>query len=316
MTARVQALDGAYTDISFLDDTRSDIVSIFEIPDLVVLAVNNGSPWWAPNVTISTPGGLIIRRTLWCIVCGYTSSPDVSMRRSRSVRPYTCCRCIVVVVVKSPVFDSAQTAPSITDTDMMFGFASWPDGRVVYLGVCANGWTDGKIPRLELRESGDGTAWVGWAAVGAGLGAEFVNSAGWGLLPTKQASEHHGRGEESCMESPPSLGVVATKGERPLFFSFFLLLLLPLTPSQLHPLSRFARETVGTHRHRSPALRRCFGCPLPYALPLAGLAVNWLAGQLARYLANTYTPLLATIIATLSSLLAGLATRETEEEKL
>jgi hypothetical protein len=73
MFARVEALDGASADISFLDDTGSDIMSIFEFPDLLVLAVNNGSPWWAPDVTISTAGGLILRRTLWVRTKWYCS---------------------------------------------------------------------------------------------------------------------------------------------------------------------------------------------------------------------------------------------------
>jgi len=65
MTARVQTLDGMFADISFLDDTGSDMMSIFEMPDLFLLAVDNGSRWWAPNVTISTAGGFIVRRTYW-----------------------------------------------------------------------------------------------------------------------------------------------------------------------------------------------------------------------------------------------------------
>lgn len=65
MVARVETLDGAFADFSFLDDTGSDIMSIFEIPDLAMLAVNNGSQWWAPDVMISTAGGLITRRALW-----------------------------------------------------------------------------------------------------------------------------------------------------------------------------------------------------------------------------------------------------------
>ena len=43
MTARVQTIDGAFADFSFLDDTGSDIMSIFEMPDLGMLVVNNGS---------------------------------------------------------------------------------------------------------------------------------------------------------------------------------------------------------------------------------------------------------------------------------
>jgi len=41
----VPTLDGAFADISFLDNTGSDMMSIFEMPDLVLLAVNYGSRW-------------------------------------------------------------------------------------------------------------------------------------------------------------------------------------------------------------------------------------------------------------------------------
>ena len=73
MTARVQTLDGEFADISFLDGTGSDMMSIFEMPDLVLLAVNNDSLWWAPNVTISTAGGFIVRRTYWVLAKWFCS---------------------------------------------------------------------------------------------------------------------------------------------------------------------------------------------------------------------------------------------------
>jgi hypothetical protein len=64
MTARVQT-DGPFADISFLDDTGANVMSLYELPDLALLGVDNGSSLWGPNAIIATAGGAVIRRTLW-----------------------------------------------------------------------------------------------------------------------------------------------------------------------------------------------------------------------------------------------------------